>query len=271
MKKEPGHIIYYYFKRLNKNARVIERDFSEEAIHLFRVDVKKLRAFLRMLRLEAEDPGELKFSPEFKKMYSLTGKIRDRQLLLKRLAKINNKKDNRLDKTISLFEQELEELIKKKEEILSKKEFAEIEEKIEKHLPSKADDALIKKFFLQKSGVIKEIISKADYKDLQLHNLRKNIKDIIYIISIFRDDLKNPLSFLFWDKAELKLAEDLSHILGLFNDTYIALSFLKPADIKKGDTVEKEFLLLLRRQWLAEKLKLKKEILNKIPEIKWDF
>ena len=271
MNNKPGHIIHYYFQRVNKHAREIEKDFNEETIHLFRVDIKKLRAFLRMLRLEAEEPHELKFPAVFKKMYSLAGKIRDRQLLLKRLEETKKISGDRLHKTISSFKQELEELTKKKDEILSKKEVEEIEEKIKKHIPAKVHATLIKKFFLQKSGVIKEIIAKADKKDKELHSLRKNLKDIIYVISIFRVKFKTAFHILPWDRAELKKAEDLSHTLGLFNDSYIALSFLKPAEIKKGDQEEKELLLLLRRQWLREKRKLKKEILNKIPEIKWDY
>ncbi len=271
MKNEPGHIIHYYFKRLNKNARGIEKDFNEETIHLFRVDVKKLRAFLRMMRLEAEEPGELKFPPDFKKMYSLTGKIRDRQLYQKRLTESNKTRGNRLRNKISSLKKELAELMKKQNEILTKKEFADIEEKMIKVLHGKVSATLVKKFFLQKLSISKEIIAKADYKDKELHSLRKCFKDIIYIIRIFRDNIKKLLPFIFWDKAELKKTEDLSHTLGLFNDSYIALSFLSPADIRKTETAEKELLLLLRRQWLADKLKQKKEILNKIPAIKFDM
>ena len=269
MKNEPDHIIRSYFKKLNKNACIIEKDFNEEAIHLFRIDVKRLRAFLRMMRLGAEEPNELKFPREFKKMYSLTGKIRDRQLFLGRLQEKNKTSDNKLNNTISSLKQELEGLTSKKDQILTKNEFAVIGEKIKKNIPSKINEEVLENFFFQKLHVISEIIAKAVKKDKDLHNLRKNLKDILYIIGIFGGDVKLPLRFLCWDKAELKNAEELSHKLGLFNDTDTALSFLKPADIKKSDTGEKELLLFLRREFLAEKRKLKKELLNIIPKIKW--
>ena len=70
------YIIHYYFKRLKKDPITI--GFDEKTIHLFRVDVKKLRAFLRMIRHGTEEHEHLKFPRKFKKMYSLTGKIRDR-------------------------------------------------------------------------------------------------------------------------------------------------------------------------------------------------
>jgi CHAD domain-containing protein len=268
MNNEPGHIIHYYFKRLYKYALKIEKDFDEETIHLFRVDVKKLRAFLRMMRLEAEKPGSLKFSPRFKKMYLLTGKIRDGQLYLNLLKESNETYEGRLHQTISSFKKELGTLTKQKNVFLSKDQFAAIEEKIKKHLPCKADEKLIKEFLLQKLTNIKDIILKAVNKDNELHSLRKNIKDIIYVTSIYRE-FKLPFHFLFRNKPKLKKAEDLSATLGLFNDECTALLFLKAADINKAATGEKEYLLSVRRQCLAQKRKLKKEILNKLPGIKW--
>jgi len=271
MKSDPGHIIHYYFKRLHKNASRIEKGFNEKLIHLFRIDVKKLRAFLRMMRLEAEEPGELKFPSAFKKMYSLAGKIRDGQLYLERLKKTETSSENRLHKTISSFEKKLEDLMEKKDSFLTNEKIKEIEEKIKKYSLHKIGATLIKKFFLQKIAVIKEIIIQEYYKDKEVHNLRKNIKDIIYIAGIYRDDLKTRLPFMFWNKTEFKKAGELAHTLGQFNDVRIALSLLKPADIKKKDSDEKELLLSIRMQWLAEKRKLKIEILNKIPMIKWNL
>ena len=124
---------------------------------------------------------------------------------------------------------------------------------------------------MQKLIICKEIIDKATYSDKELHTLRKTIKDAINILNIARDELKILLRFSCWNKMEIEKAADLSHILGLFNDASVSLSFIKPAEIKKSDAGEKDFLLLVRKKWLAEKLKLKKEILNKIPTIKWDF
>lgn len=249
----------------------MKKGFNEKAIHLFRVDVKKLRAFLRMIRPVAEEPDQLKFTGKFKKLYSLTGKIRDRQLCLKRIKEYNKARDNKLRNKIYVLEKEIEEFAEKRDDFLTKREFAEIEEKIIKQIPVISGDVFMKNFFQQRLNVINEIVSKGEFKDKELHSIRKSIKDIIYITRIFRDGLKAPRPFPFWNETELKKAENLSHTLGLFNDACIALSFLVPADIKKADTGEKEHLQSVRRQWLAEKQKLKKDILNDIPGIKWDF
>jgi len=265
---EPVHIIHCYFERLIKYAEQMKKGFQEEAIHLFRVEVKKLRAFMRMMRPAAEVQDQLKFPRKFKKMYSLTGNIRDRQLCLKRIKEHNKAKDSRFENKVHTLEKEIKELAEKRDYFLTKKEFEEIEENIIKQVPVVSEDALIKKFFEQKLNVINKVISKGDYKDKELHSIRKSVKDIIYIMRIFRDDLKGPLPFPFWNEAELKKAENLSHTLGLFNDACIALSFLEPAQIKKAGTGEKEHLQSVRRKWLGEKQKLKKEILNEMPAIK---
>lgn len=264
---KPAYIIHYYFKRLKHYAKQIKNDFNEETIHLFRVDVKKLRAFLRMMRIGTEHPDRLKFPYEFKKMYSSAGKIRDRQLLLKRILEYNSTRDRRFQNKISGIEEEIKEIEEAKNKFLNEKEFIEIEKKIIKELPDIFTNDLVRSFFLKKLEAIREIISQKNYKDKELHNIRKNIKDIIYIIRIFRDDIKAPLPFLFWDKNEVKKAEDISHTLGLFNDVCIALSFLKPADIKETESAENKHLVSMRRKWLAEKRVLKKMILAKIPGV----
>ncbi|MDP4261291.1 MAG: CHAD domain-containing protein [Bacteroidota bacterium] len=266
-KMEPGHIIHYYFKRLDKYMEKMKKDFNEESIHLFRVEVKKLRAFLRMLRPGMEDPGLLKFPRPFKKMYAIAGKIRDRQLCLKRMNEYDQGNDNRSMDTIQGWEKEIEELTGKKDDFLSKGELAEVEEKIIKQVPVIVGDALLKNFFSQKLGAIRQVISGGRYRDAELHSIRKSIKDITYINGIFRDDFKTPLPFLRWNKSEVKKAEDLAHTLGLFNDSCIALSFLMPADIKKASTGKKKYLLSVRQKWLTEKRKLKKEILKELPAI----
>jgi CHAD domain-containing protein len=240
----------------------MKKGFSKEVIHLFRVDTKKLRALLRMIRTATEEPHQLKFPRRFKKMYSMTGKIRDRQLCLKRIRENKKVDDSRLRNKVHSMEKEIQELAGKRNDFLTKKEFEEIEENMIKRLPIVWKDAVIRNFFQQKLHVINEVAGKGEYKDKELHNIRKSIKDIIYIMRIYRDDLKMPFPFPFWNEAELKKAEGFSHKLGLFNDTCIALSFLAPSQIRKTETAEREHLQLLRRQWLAGKRKLKKEILD---------
>ena len=264
-KKDPTHIIHDYFKQLNKHAGKVKKGFTEKAIHDFRVDVKKLRAFLRMLRLRAKKPEQLKYSRPFKKMYSLTGEIRDRQLCLDRIKETDKTyKGSKLHD----LKKEVKELAAKKDDFFTKKEFEEMEENIIAHLPVFIGSAGIKNFVQQKKNTINAIVLKRDFKDKELHSIRKSIKDIICITAISASDLRVRLPVSFWNDEKSTKAEDLSNTLGSFNDASTALFFLEPSEIKKTQPEEKKQLLSIRRQWLAEKRKLKKDILRQLSGIK---
>ncbi len=223
-----------------------------------------------MMRTANNGSDRLKFPHRFKKMYALTGQVRDRQLCIHRLKESSKKSKLSFAGKIAGLKKEIIDLAKKKDDWLSKKELAEIENGIIKKVPPIQSGAPIKKFFQQQTGIIKDIISRGNYPDKELHKIRKKIKDVVYIMEIFRQDLKKRLPFSFWDKAELKKAEDLADRLGSFNDAATALAFIKPADIQKAASPEKENLRALRSQWLAEKRRLKKEILSMMPTIKLD-
>jgi len=197
-----------------------------------------------------------------KKTYSTMGKIRDRQLCLKRIKQNERADDGRFRNEVHSLEKKIKELEEKRSGFLTKNEFEAIEEDIIKVLPIASADVLVSGFFQQKLNVINKIASKSELSDQELHNVRKAIKDIIYITRIYRDDLNMPLPFPFWNEAELEMAESFSHKLGLFNDTCISLSFLASPEINKTKMPAHEHLQVMRRRWLSEKRKLKKRILE---------
>src|SRR6185503_18304475 len=203
-KKEASYIIHYYFRRLITYTEQMNDGLSKEVIHLFRVDVKKLRAFLRMVRWATDAPDQFKFPRKLKKMYSTMGKIRDRQLCLKRIKQNERADDGRFRNEVHSLEKKIKELEEKRSGFLTKKEFEAIEEDIIKVLPIASADVLVSGFFQQKLNVINKIASKSELSDQELHNVRKAIKDIIYITRIYRDDLNMPLPFPFWNGAELQ-------------------------------------------------------------------
>ena len=56
-----------------------------ESIHEFRTEIKKLRAFLRLLNVEIDDDSKLKISKKMKTFYGYAGTIRNLQLQLKNM------------------------------------------------------------------------------------------------------------------------------------------------------------------------------------------
>ena len=260
-KKELKHIIHSIFKKLNKHAKQMRQDGDEEAIHLFRTDIKKLRAFLRLLSLQTEDDKKMKLPAALKKMYTSAGIIRDAQL-----------KRQRLHSMLHLGKQHTEILILSSEQLaalqqdfLSAKELKAAEASLDKHLPEILFNATVQSFFYQKQFGIKSIMDAGLYRDEQLHEVRKQLKDLLYIIKI-DEDTGTTLPFSFWNKEELIFAEKLAHELGLFNDAVVMLGFLQAEDCKQSMAPE---------EWqeahdksLAEKETLKKKILALLPALK---
>jgi CHAD domain-containing protein len=265
-KKRLSHIVHHYFRQLEKYSKKMKDEFDEETIHNLRVNYKKLRSFLRMLRLRAAQPAELKFSHSLKKLYAAAGKIRDRQLCLKRVKETSKtlarQKTNELKKEIKDLGH--------KDDFPGKKELQALEENMIDHLPS-ASITLPRDFISQKLETVRGIQARGTYNDTELHTIRKCLKDIFYIIAIYKDDLRIHLPFTLWNDQETKKVEEFLQKLGGFNDTVIALSFVPLAEMRKAGQQEKEDLQAMRRQWLFEKRKSKRDITQELPGIKLNF
>jgi CHAD domain-containing protein len=66
-KHEIVHIIKVIFRQIKKTIPSIVKHFDQDSIHKFRVQIKKLRAFLRLLSYEMEEPKDLKLPKSLKK------------------------------------------------------------------------------------------------------------------------------------------------------------------------------------------------------------
>lgn len=262
-KQSPAHIIHRSFKRLTKYSAKIKEDNSE-AIHLFRVEIKKLRAFLRLLSLELKKDDELKLPPEIKKMYTYAGKVRDRQLHRKRMEVAVK---NNLPPVRSIrrnWKVDAEQTAGKKNRWLSAKDFSAAERRLKKKLPHEVGNDAVNAFFRLRIGNILTLINKGSYTTGELHAVRKNLKDIIYTIKLYRTEMKVNLSFIFRDKRREEMAEHLAHELGTYNDLCRDISFLKKAMKKNDDPNAKKEMQSLYNMWLAEKRKQKGKIVKSI-------
>jgi CHAD domain-containing protein len=265
-KTTPSHIAHHYFKRLYREQEKVKKDFKPAAIHDFRVAYKKLRAFLRMEALMVADASQARFPQAFKNVYLLAGEIRDRQLFIERLS-VKKRNENQATRKIQSLKREIEERKNNNDLFFSKKDFDEMESNITMHLPLVTRIALVKDFVGQKLEAIQKIALKKEYRDKQLHSVRKSLKDIIYVTAIFREDLRRRVPFTGLYPSDYKKAQQLADSLGSFNDMTIALSFVSPSEIRKADPGERQYLQSLRRQWLMEKRQLKKQVVRKISEI----
>jgi hypothetical protein len=258
--KEIIHIVHIYFQRLKQHFRVVKKNTTAETIKPFRIEIKKLRAFLRLLDHEINDHDKIKLPGSLKEMHKSGGRFRDLQLHQQRIEDAIRKRPG-IQFSHDLVHAAQKEIRKERTSFLSHKHIGKPETKLKEHLPKSCTTATVRDFFRAKLDHIATIIEAAKWSDKEMHDIRKKLKDILYIIKLYQLDLKKPLGFRFWSKAELQKAKDLEDQLGFLNDTRNALLILDTAMIKRYQGEEKKLLQSLRRALLVKKTRQKKEVI----------
>lgn len=257
------HIIRLLFKRLSRYAGQIKKAGGRQAVHLFRVETKKLRAFLRLLSLELKKEDELNIPGSLKKMYRALGKMRDRQLHQRRM-KAAIKSNKHIHPAIKLiWKEEVKKICGKEMKLLSVSDMVAAGKKLEGKLPGMLEADTVKKFFRLKMNGILHIVNKGSYTDEELHSIRKHLKDIIYIRKLYDSEKKIQQPFTLWKMFELKTFEQTAQQLGTFNDLCNDLHFLKSV-MKKRNSKEKGEMQHVQKIWLAEKRELKRTIVDSL-------
>jgi CHAD domain-containing protein len=205
---------------IKKHSKKIGDDFDENAIHAFRVEVKTLRSFLRLVRLHLDEP-KLKLSKSFKRLYHIAGAIRDAQLEIEQL------KDNQA--AMPRYMGKLRHLL-----LMQKKEWASqfspgIIRKLEEKLTSipfvSMDTGALTEFFETRITVIGNLARNEKPTDLQVHSIRKQVKDIL---------LTSKLAKKNWKAAKeqagifnLKQLDIIADVIGDYNDKRNTLERLR--------------------------------------------
>jgi CHAD domain-containing protein len=226
------------------------------------VEVKKLRAFLRMLAFGSPKRKKRAIPHKLKKMYSILGKIRDRQLLRARL-----------ENTIPHFKTSyagtiISDIGYSKTNMLSPKALTDIERKIRKKISGRPERNTVKDFLREKSGNIESILKNKKYTDNNLHTIRKELKDINYTLKLPRKKGNNISKIVFLNRNDLKKAETIANNLGLFNDACNTLSYLSSPALKKAAAKDIQGLQKARKKWIDEKRMLRKQFRENIPDLK---
>lgn len=254
-------VVRLRFRRMKKHYRRMEADFDKDAIHDFRVEYKKLRAFLRLLSVHPMEQNA-RIGNALRRIYQAIGPIRDLQL---QIDQLNKERDDPIFPQ-RYFAALAERLAKQKEEALGVMNPGYLEKskaKIESRLPGQFPKSAVALF--AESGVleIKKILSKKRLRDAHLHETRKLIKDIWYNSSMFPDELSVPFPWSGWSGKIAKSYSRLAASLGKFQDACALLAELK----KSMAGAEEAEILFFRRKIgaaLREKKMLKAKILAKL-------
>lgn len=264
--KEIKKIISGRFKELNKSCDKVRKKFAAKDIHKFRTDVKKLRAFIRLISFSPDKPVKKPLPKELRKLYGITGEIRDSQLQLERI-KNTHQNNVELKEYADLLNSIIRNNRKKLKKKLSGNLLAASEKKIIKRLPEAFDMKRIVDFAQDKINKMEVLRQTRNNEDDDIHSIRKNLKDVMYAVQMIDDSLKPSFPTVFSGADDKNKMEQLSDQLGLFTDMSAALSYTEPGYIKKVNADEKKQLLLLRTQWLKRKQEIREAVLKELQYI----
>jgi CHAD domain-containing protein len=242
---------------LSAISKKISPRFDKEDIHTFRVTVKTLRSFLRLLR-SAPHSGELKMTRKFKRIYHMAGAIRDVQLEIEQIANEHETLPAYMDHLLKQLDAQKKEW----DRHYSKKDTNKQLRRLAADNYRPIDRDAIANFFNTQLLIIETLINMPSLTDDQLHSIRKRVKDILYIAKF--------LSKKSWERAYKEVTgiaqkdlEQLADDIGKYNDQRVLLGHLNSftaaingeQDIIKTLSGEKAAMLQTQKQEIIATVK----------------
>jgi CHAD domain-containing protein len=239
--------------RLQKHKEQLLAGFAAEANHDFRVEVKKLRAFLRLLRFSQPQAEGLHLPRSFHQFYQAVGEVRSMQIQKKWVEEICK------ELACSVPAGYMEVLARKeKEAIRSVKDKAkEISlPAIHDHLVKAVHGSWHKKdaeaFVRKKREKLVTYLASVTLTDEVLHNVRKLLKNLLYVWPWIEVEMVQAFpSRYFTKEACLSLAGKL----GNFQDSCTVIALFSPPFLAGLSPGELHRLAVIKERCVQKKEK----------------
>ncbi len=219
---------------------------SLKSIHLLRLEVKHLEAFTELMSIQHHFGARSAIPDRLGKLFSNAGKLRTFELESVAIQSIT--KNKRLSKP-TLFLQQLNLSKKKSSKQLRKKRREYHPFKIKdfaKHADSKLSSHTWQQFLASRASSILDLLAKDIEADiLSLHQLRKILKSILYVLPLCKKGSKPVLALLKTNKKFIKYMEST---IGSLHDTDYFVTWLD----KKHNIIhasEEKALMKIKQQW----------------------
>lgn len=256
-------------KKIDKLSQKIHRYFEAEDIHIFRMETKKLRAFLRLIGTDRLKGNKLVLPKHLKNLYRVLGAIRSLQLQQQNIsAAITEDGNGGVCKTyLNLLNAKAAgKMIKAESMLINKKALQKEMRRIAGAVPAKIGKSGIGKFIKSTASRLQKLVKEEILSDESLHTLRKLLKDMLYCWSYIK---ANPaLSPAFPSKKGIRRIVDL---LGDFRDIFMGIVQLDSDYIYIEDEREHAVLLNIRTKWQQKRNEIKRQINTELPKLKFDL
>jgi len=227
-----------HFRKLQEAYHDILVTWSMDAIHRFRVRIKHIRAFARMIETDSKKHPSI--SRQLKKVYHRSGAVRNWQLFLQTFSR------NRSLKRYAA--RSLDAAISGMKEFMTSNLVDKAKKKMLRKVPRHFKNKGMRVFRHDKWQAIDHVTHQKELGDDQLHSIRKNLKDLQYDNLMASADTKKK----YYNKLMKKL--------GSLQDCRIELQLLE--EINRQQASIKIQKLVNRR--VEKKNRLASEITNEL-------
>lgn len=231
--------IHRHTTRLRLLSKKVAEGFSLGDIHSLRVEAKKLRALLRLA-----GPDDRRFPKSFRRIYKAAGEIRNLQLLRRRLEVFRADDQEpvpadfflNMDERILLAEQETRRQIETAGKLnkLSRRSISGLPVRLTRARQVHFVDNLIRLSHPGEGDVVS-----------QLHNLRKALKDLLYVWPYLDNAARKKAAKHF---GRYPMIKEHARLLGDYLDVVFQLRLLDDRVLFPGD-LDLEMLHEIREHW----------------------
>ena len=210
------------WKYLNKHWKKMQQQFtcfvqtqSPEALHGFRVQVKKIKSFFTLLQEDKKNEVLLKTFKPVKKIFKSAGIIRDAYIHNKQAKENNIHLPGLYKEQDALQKKEAGKLISRQKKHI--RTMKKVKKELHNHLYTLSRQK-IKNFFTEQLCHTQEVLSRHSFTE-QLHNGRKMLKHLLYNKSIIPGGLAESMNFNF------DYIDEMQQVLGNWHDNKLAMAF----------------------------------------------
>ena len=254
-------------KRLVKLNAFLESDKKPgiKEIHALRLEIKHLEAFLELMVIQNDFGARPEVPDRLEKLFHETGKVRKLGLEKKAIESISD--HNRLSEP-RLFLKQLKISEKKSDKKLRKKQ---------KRYPAFKPGDFAKNpgvslssdtwrdFMAARASSLSDLLKQDILADIRsLHQLRKILKSIVYILPVCKKGVKPVRSFL---KTRKRFIESVESKIGSMHDTDFFVRWLE----KKHDLIdagEEASLKKIKREWHHDMVVMRKDLKPLLPAVR---
>lgn len=262
-------VIQFITKRcrnLERHFQNLLEDFEVEAIHQFRVEIKKLRAMLRLINAGREASSTVHIGNKVHSIYAAVGELRALQIQKQTVLQCCK------NLTCAVPESYLAQLCRQEAAVRQEVRVIALQLSLStfrNHLMKAASKRLnhltVENFIAIKKHAVLKLLTSGMYTDEQLHHLRKVLKDFLYLWPVIGQAVvasfpKKALT----EQTCLVLAEKL----GDFQDKCITLDFFTRALLRPTAKQEGAVLETLRRDCENRKVRLKEQLTDHLSALR---